>query len=443
MQVKHDHALDKARLDRAVEIMRANKLSFDPDFGKILSVGVINDECYRLFKNMLAEIEAILLVGVNYNFNGKMKTCIKTLTKLASQTCYKDDVYYFYDKKDAALAKLSMPEIEEAHNLRKIIKAYAEDTKSGMDFLRGEKSGGADDAACAANERLCLATLDGIVKTVNGVVDFRSKKAVEIYEEIVDRMHKWRSGIAKSSGFFDYKTVNALKDIADLAKEWAMLSTAEKVRPVSAEQRSVPLDDLTNIVESENTYQDVKMFLGRCDDYVYSVCEKSKDEEVRAAVRAYREKLSGAERALQKLAIDKREGRIGEAEYEDAYFEISNEAKNIRLQLGRVKLDAAIKGEMDFRRELISRIEQPIRSSYRHVKHNRLHVHMLFANIDFARIVAVLNNNVFDPNEMNDAIDDIHNALVTRGIIDYNGNLLMSNIKEKLGAEYDAAWSDI
>jgi hypothetical protein len=215
------------------------------------------------------------------------------------------------------------------------------------------------------------------------------------------------------------------------------------VRPADVGQRNLPEDDLKKFVESEKTYQNVKMFLGRCDDYVYSVCEKSKDEEVRAAVRRYREKLADTERALQKLAIDKREGRIGEAEYEDAYFEISNEAKNIRLQLGRVKLDAAIKGEMDFRRELISRIEQPIRSSYRHVKHNRLHVHMLFANMNFTRIVAVLNNNIFNKNEMNDAIDDIHNALVTRGIIDYNGNLLMSNIKEKLGAEYDAAWSDI
>jgi virulence-associated protein VapD len=60
--------------------------------------------------------------------------------------------------------------------------------------------------------------------------------------------------------------------------------------------------------------------------------------------------------------------------------------------------------------------------------------------MDFSRIIALLNNNV-GASEMEAGIADIQNTLVARGFIDRQGNVLLENIKFKLGAEYDSAWN--
>ena len=59
--------------------------------------------------------------------------------------------------------------------------------------------------------------------------------------------------------------------------------------------------------------------------------------------------------------------------------------------------------------------------------------------MDFSRVIALLNNNL-NASEMEAGIADIQNTLVARGFIDRQGNVLLENIKFKLGAEYDSAW---
>jgi predicted transcriptional regulator YheO len=59
--------------------------------------------------------------------------------------------------------------------------------------------------------------------------------------------------------------------------------------------------------------------------------------------------------------------------------------------------------------------------------------------MDFSRIIALLNNNL-SAREMEDGITEIQNTLIARGFIDRQGNVLLENLKSKLGDEYDSAW---
>ena len=136
---------------------------------------------------------------------------------------------------------------------------------------------------------------------------------------------------------------------------------------------------------------------------------------------------------------DRNRGRITQNDYEYYSKRIQNDIDMMEFDLGRIQLDDFSRRELQLRREMISRIEQPIRSSYNHVKSNRIHVHNLFSSMDFSRIIALLNNNL-SASEMEAGIADIQNTLVARGFIDQQGNVLLDNIRFKLGAEYDSAW---
>ena len=61
--------------------------------------------------------------------------------------------------------------------------------------------------------------------------------------------------------------------------------------------------------------------------------------------------------------------------------------------------------------------------------------------VDFSRIIALLNNNL-SASEMEAGIADIQNTLVARGFIDRQGNVLLENIRFKLGSEYNSAWNN-
>jgi hypothetical protein len=201
----------------------------------------------------------------------------------------------------------------------------------------------------------------------------------------------------------------------------------------------MPEDELTHVIESEATRQSVEMFFRRCDDYVYAVYEMS-NTGVAEKVRSLRTSIADARSELQKVENDRNRGRITQPDYEYYAKRIQNDIDMMEFDLSRIQLDDYSRRELQLRREMISRIEQPIRSSYNHVKNNRIHVHNLFASMDFSRIIALLNNNV-GASEMEAGIADIQNTLVARGFIDRQGNVLLENIKFKLGAEYDSAWN--
>ena len=176
----------------------------------------------------------------------------------------------------------------------------------------------------------------------------------------------------------------------------------------------MPEDDLTRVIESETTRQSVEMFFRRCDDYVYAVYEMS-NTGVAERVRELRASISEARGELLKVENDRNRGRITQNDYEYYSKRIQNDIDMMEFDLGRIQLDDFSRRELQLRREMISRIEQPIRSSYNHVKSNRIHVHNLFSSMDFSRIIALLNNNL-SASEMEAGIADIQNTLVARGL---------------------------
>ena len=233
-------------------------------------------------------------------------------------------------------------------------------------------------------------------------------------------------------------TVTPWRDVLAETKKWCALCRTPAKRVDASEIFPIPEDDLTYVINSETTRQSILMFLGRCDDYVYAVYEMSQTG-VAETVRSIRAGLAEMRAEQQKLENDRNRGRVSQADYDYYSQRIQADIDRMEFDLSRVQLDEFSRRELQLRREMISRIEQPIRSSYNHVKNNRIHVHNLFSGMDFSRVIALLNNNL-NAREMEDGIADIQNTLVARGFIDRQGNILLENIKRQLGDEYDSAW---
>jgi endonuclease III len=120
---------------------------------------------------------------------------------------------------------------------------------------------------------------------------------------------------------------------------------------------------------------------------------------------------------------DRNRGRITQNDYEYYSKRIQNDIDMMEFDLGRIQLDDFSRRELQLRREMISRIEQPIRSSYNHVKSNRIHVHNLFSSMDFSRIIAEdFSGNV--PDNMED-------LLTLPGVGRKIANLILGDIYKK------------
>ena len=433
--------MSQAKIDRAVEIMRANKLHFHKNFPKIYGIGFNDDAMEYLFNDILAEIEKILIAGVNYGFSANMKKNLLELTTIAQKTCsdgfVKVKIDGLYTKKNACLAALVLPASEDAADLRENLKAYVSTAREGMEVLKNDSV--SRTRAELGYETSCEKLLEDIKKAADHVIDFSSPEAVEKYNNAITKLRTWRTSVARSNGFYDSNTVSPLRDVLRETKAWGELCRTPAKKADAQDILPLPEDDLTHVIESEATRQSVEMFFRRCDDYVYAVYEMS-NTGVAEKVRELRASIAEARSEMQKVENDRNRGRITQNDYEYYARRIQNDIDMMEFDLSRIQLDDYSRRELQLRREMISRIEQPIRSSYNHVKNNRIHVHSLFSGMDFSRVIALLNNNL-NASDMEDGIADIQNTLVARGFIDRQGNVLLENIKFKLGAEYDSAWN--
>ena len=101
----------------------------------------------------------------------------------------------------------------------------------------------------------------------------------------------------------------------------------------------------------------------------------------------------------------------------------------------RIKADVVSREEVTRRRELIRKIERPIRRLYNMVKNNRLHVYAMFADVDCSKLVSIINNNA-SSNEVAEGIAQLQETMVKSGIMNTNGDLNIRRIEERL-AEVD------
>ena len=68
------------------------------------------------------------------------------------------------------------------------------------------------------------------------------------------------------------------------------------------------------------------------------------------------------------------------------------------------------------------------------MKSNRLHLHKLFGDINFSKIIGLLNNNL-DTREIERTIAEIQNTLMARGLVDGRGHFISENIEKLVCAE--------
>jgi hypothetical protein len=431
--------MSQAKIDRAVEIMRANKILFHKNFSKIFGIGFNDDALEYLCNDILEEIDKILVAGVNHGFSVNMKKTLLELTTIAQKTCsdgfVKIKIDGLYNKKNSCLNSLVLPP-DDGEDLREKVKAYIATSREGMEVLKNDSFN--RSRAEIGYETSCEKLLDDIAKTADMVIDFSSPEAAEKYNTIITKLRAWRTSVARSGGFYDANALSPLRDVLKEAKAWCALCRTPHKRADEQDIFPIPEDDLTRVIESEITRQSVEMFFRRCDDYVYAVYEMS-NTGVAERVREVRASIADAKSELQKIENDRNRSRITQNDYEYYSKRIQNDIDMMEFDLSRIQLDDVSRMELQRRREMISRIEQPIRTSYNHVKSNRIHIHSLFSSMDFSRIIALLNNNL-GASEMEEGIADIQNTLVARGFIDRQGNVLLDNIRFKLGAEYDSAW---
>ena len=133
--------MSQAKIDRAVEIMRANKILFHKNFSKIFGIGFNDDALEYLCNDILEEIDKILVAGVNHGFSVNMKKTLLELTTIAQKTCsdgfVKIKIDGLYNKKNSCLNSLVMPP-DDGEDLREKVKAYIATSREGMEVLKND-----------------------------------------------------------------------------------------------------------------------------------------------------------------------------------------------------------------------------------------------------------------------------------------------------------------
>ena len=75
--------MSQAKIDRQVEVMAANKLKYSKNYTKLYGIGFNDSAMAYLCKDIIDEIDKILVAGVNYGFSANMKKAIADLTAVA------------------------------------------------------------------------------------------------------------------------------------------------------------------------------------------------------------------------------------------------------------------------------------------------------------------------------------------------------------------------
>ena len=126
-----------------------------------------------------------------------------------------------------------------------------------------------------------------------------------------------------------------------------------------------------------------------------------------------------------------KEKQIHRDEAEYALQKLKENRESMQFEIERLKITQISYEQIKARREMILKIETPIRQSFAMVKNNRLHIYTLFSGIDFARLVGMINNNV-STQDFAEGIQEMQRVLVSRGIIDNQGKIQTENIRQQL-----------
>ena len=422
------------KINLVVSAMSANKIKFNKQFESAVAHGFSDEAREAFFEEVVSEMEKILRHGINNQFNKPMKQAVADLSdiavKLGEDSRRSLTLERLRFEKRNCMSNLKMthelfaPEFDLCANIRE----YLDNSKEGIKVLQedADKQMGIE----TANMKSCRKLIDEIIVSLDSVTDVTSQEAAKYYNEIITKIRSWRIKVARSGGMYDAASVEILNGVLKTVSEWSEINTPHLLRARVQDVYGIPVDDLTKAIESVAIKQNVEMFLNRCENYAKGTASM-RDNGTNEKILASRARIRELEKKQSAVVVKFKNGQIerDDAEYELQY--LKDQIDYLKFDIERLETDKVSMQEVNARREMISKIERPIRMSYNHVKNNRLHIHALFSGMDFSRLLSMVNNNI-NAAEFAIGIEEMQAALITRGVIDKQGKLLMENIQQKL-----------
>ena len=416
-----------------INAMNANKIKYNKQFSSVIEHGFTDEARESLFEEIIDDMENMVRHGINGDFNKSMKETLRQLSDIAVNLGEENRRSLTLERlrveKRACMSAVKMTKENTLDfDLLGNTKEYLESTKDGMKVLQEapENQTGVE----SLNMKTCRKLIEDIVSSLDSITDVSSIEAAKYYNDVITKIRSFRIKIARSGGLYDTDSVDLLKNVQSIIREWSKLCTTHIRYAKIQDIYGIPSDDLSKAIESVSIRQNVEMFLNRCEAYAKETATM-RNNGTMEKIMASRARIREIEKQEQDVVARFKSGAL---EREDAEYELQHlkdQKDYIQYDIDRMNVDMVSREDISLRREMISKIERPIRASYNHVKNNRLHVHALFSGMDFARLVGMVDNNL-SQHEFAMGIEEMQNALVTRGVIDSQGRLLMDNIKQKL-----------
>ena len=425
--------MNQNKIQRLISAMNANKIKVNKQFVSVLNHGFSDEARESFFEEVIEDMDEILSRGINGEFNKSMRLAVTELAEIAvkagddsrrSQTLEK-----LRQDKNACMDNVKMsasfaPDLGLCDKVRE----YAETAKEGMKVIAddGESQTGIE----SSNMKNCKKLLDEIISGLDSITDVSSGKAAKYYNDVISTLRKWRIKIARSGGLYDTESVELLKKTLRTVNAWSELCESTGRFAKSEDIYDVPVDDLTKAIESVNIKQNIEMFLNRCEAYARETGEM-RNGDVTEKIMSSKARIRDLEAQQKNIVMKFKKGEIDRDDAEFTLQDLKDKIDYIKFDIERLETQRTPQGDVKMRRELIKKIERPIRLSYNHVKNNRLHLHALFSGMDFSRLIGMVNNNV-GTKEFAIGIEEMQRSLIARGVIDQQGQILVDNINQKL-----------
>lgn len=429
--------MSRETVARLTAAMDANRIKYSKQFPTAIQRGFPDEARASLFNEITGDIEQLIRHGVNSEFNKDMKKAIEHLTDIAVKLGEDNRRSLTYErlrieKRDCLENVKTSRQYRPAFSMCDNVRDYLESAKEGMKVLQGPAE--AQTGVEASNMKLCRKIIDEIIESLDNVIDVSSMNAAEHYNEVVAGIRAWRIKLARSNGLYDASSVEMLQGIRRTVKNWSGLCTPSLRHAKPSDCYEIPVDDLAQAIQSVGIKQNVEMFLNRCDIYAKETAGM-RDNGANDKLREMRARLGDIERRRQDVVARFKSGALSRDDAEYDLQDLKDEEDYIKYDMERIKADVISREDVNRRRELIRKIERPIRQLYSKVKNNRLHVYAIFARVDCSKLVSIINNNATSQ-EVAEGIAQLQETMVKIGIMDTNGNVNINKVDELL-AEVD------
>ena len=429
--------MSRETVARLTAAMDANKIKYNKEFATALQRGFPDEARAALFEEITGDMDMLIRQGVNSDFNRDMKKTLEHLTDIAVKLGEENRRSLTYERlrveKRECLANMktgrqARPSFDMCQNVRD----YLESAKEGMRIMQA--AGDAQTGIEVTNMKTCRKIIDEIIDSLDGVMDITSMQAAEHYNNVVAGIRSWRIKLARSNGLYDATSVDMLRGIQRTVRQWSGLCSPTLRHAKPQDCYEIPVDDLEQTIQSVSIRQNVEMFLNRCEIYAQETATM-RDNGSTEKLRECRARLGDIERRKQDIVARFKSGTLSREDAEFDLQDLKDQEDYIKYDMERIKADVVSREEVTRRRELIRKIEKPIRRLYNMVKNNRLHLYAIFADVDCSKLVSIINNNA-SSNEVAEGIAQLQETMVKSGIMTTNGDLNIRRIEERL-AEVD------